>query len=237
MERLQKIIANSGYCSRRKAEELIEKGVVKLNGKIAKLGDKAETNDKITIDGKSITRREEKYYYILNKPKGILVTKKDPEGRKTIYDLPTMKKLEKEIGQKLNYIGRLDGMSEGLLILTNDGEFNNLLTHPSHSIEKTYLIRTEPTLTEEDILKLKNGVMIEGRKLFAKISDKKENEFHITIKEGRNRIIRKTMEKLGYKVFQLKRISIGKLKLEDLESGEVRKMTKEEIDSLAPKYI
>lgn len=232
MERLQKIIANSGYCSRRKAEELIEKGIVKLNGKIAKLGDKAEVDDKITIDGESIDRRDEKYYYILNKPKGILVTKEDPQKRKTIYDLDVMIELEKKLKQKLNYVGRLDGMSEGLLILTNDGDFNNKLTHPSHNIEKTYLVRTEPTLTKEDIEKLKNGVMIDERKTFAKITNQNKNQFYMTIGEGRNRIIRRVMEKLGYTVFRLKRVSVENVKLGSAKEGSLREMTKDEIDSL-----
>ena len=190
MERLQKIIANSGYCSRRVAESLIEKRKVLINGNIATLGDKASYGDIIAVEGKELTRRNKKLYYILNKPKGILVTKVDPQGRETIYDLDSMKELEKKVGQKLNYVGRLDGMSEGLLILTNDGEFNNLLTHPSHSVKKTYLVRTEPTLNEEDIQKLKNGIMIDERKMYGEVSKRIKNEFKITISEGRNRIIR-----------------------------------------------
>jgi 23S rRNA pseudouridine2605 synthase len=232
MERLQKIIANSGYCSRRKAEELIEKGIVKLNGEIAKLGDKAEQEDKISIDGKLISKRDEKYYYILNKPKGILVTKEDPQKRKTIYDLDVMIELEKKLKQKLNYVGRLDGMSEGLLILTNDGDFNNKLTHPSHNIEKTYLVRTEPTLTKEDVEKLKDGVMIEERKTFAKITNQNKNQFYITIAEGRNRIIRRVMEKLGYTVFRLKRVSVGNVKLGNAKEGSLREMTQQEVEGL-----
>ena len=137
MERLQKIIANAGYCSRRKAEELIEQEKVKLNGKLAKLGDKATETDKIEVEGKEIKRKEENYYYILNKPKGILVTKEDPQNRRIIYNLKALSKLKKEIGFDLNYVGRLDGMSEGLLLLTNDGELNNQLTHPKHEVEKT----------------------------------------------------------------------------------------------------
>ncbi|MCK4997654.1 rRNA pseudouridine synthase [Candidatus Pacearchaeota archaeon] len=232
MERLQKIIANAGYCSRRKAEELIEKRKVLLNGRISGLGDKAGEDDVIAVEGKELVRRDKKYYYILNKPKGILVTKEDPQGRKTIYDLDSMKALEKKIGLKLNYVGRLDGMSEGLLILTNDGEFNNLLTHPSHSVSKTYLVRTEPTLSEEDVLKLKNGVMIDTRKMFGEISKRVKNEFKITIGEGRNRIIRRVMESLGYTVYRLKRVSVGEVKLKGIQEGTLHEMTKEEIESL-----
>jgi 23S rRNA pseudouridine2605 synthase len=232
MERIQKIIANSGYCSRRKAEELIEKKKVLLNGKVAVLGDKAEVSDKIIVDGKSILKEDNFYYYILNKPIGVLVTKEDPDSRKTIYNLESMKKLENKIGQRLNYVGRLDAMSEGLLILTNDGDFCNKMTHPSHVVEKTYLVRTEPKLNDKDVKKLKDGVMIEERKLFAKIDNQKENFFEITIQEGRNRIIRKTLDKLGYKIFKLERIKFGKIKLNNLKAGEVREITEDEIKLL-----
>jgi 23S rRNA pseudouridine2605 synthase len=225
MERLQKIIANAGYCSRRKAEELIEQDKVSLNGKIAKLGDKATKEDKIEIEGKLLQRKQENHYYILNKPKGILVTKEDPQNRRIIYNLKALSKLKKEIGFNLNYVGRLDGASEGLLLLTNDGELNNQLTHPKHDVEKTYKIRTEPTITKEDIKKLKNGILIDDRKFFAEISSIEKNTFNIKIKEGRNRIIRRVLEDtLDYKIYLLKRISIGNISLGDLQSGEIKKI-------------
>jgi len=224
MERIQKIIANAGFCSRRKAEELIEQDKVKLNSKIAKLGDKATDKDKITINDTPLEIKQKNYYYILNKPKGILVTKDDPQNRRTIYNLKALSKLKKEIGFDLNYVGRLDGASEGLLLLTNDGELNNKLTHPKYQSEKTYQVRTEPTLTKEDITKLKNGILIEDRKFFAKIGNIKTNTFNITIKEGRNRIIRRVLEKLNYKIYLLKRISIGNIKLGNLKSGEIKKV-------------
>jgi len=224
MERIQKIIANSGYCSRRKAEELIEQDKVKLNGKLAKLGDKAEEQDKITIEEKPLTRKKENLYYILNKPKGILVTKTDPKNRRTIYNLKALKNLK-----HLNYVGRLDGASEGLLLLTNDGKLNNQLTHPKHNIEKIYQIRTEPTLTKEDIKKLKDGILIDDRKFFAKISTIEKNTFNIKIKEGRNRIIRRVLEKLNYKIYLLKRISIGSISLGNLKTGEIKKIKKPSI--------
>lgn len=218
-ERLQKIIANSGHCSRRKAEELIEQGKVKLNGVTAKLGDKATDQEKITINNIPLKTKQQNQYYILNKPKGILVTKTDPKNRKTIYNLPSLKNL-----QHLNYVGRLDAMSQGLLILTNDGEFNNRLTHPSHEIKKTYQVRTEPTISKEDIKKLKDGLPIENKPFFAEISNIKKNTFEITIHEGRNRIIRKAMEKLGYKIYELKRIQIGNLKLGNIKEGEIKQI-------------
>ena len=232
MQRIQKIIANSGYCSRRKAEELIEQGKVKLNNQIAKLGGKANPEDKITIDNKSITTKEKNYYYILNKPKGILVTKDDPQNRRIIYNLKSLSKLKKETGQNLNYVGRLDGASEGLLILTNDGELNNILTHPKHKISKTYQVRTEPTLSKEDSKKLEQGLLIEDRKFFAKISNIKTNTFNISIQEGRNRIIRKALEKLDYKIYLLKRISIKNISLGNLKSGEIKRLTDREVEEL-----
>ncbi len=233
MQRIQKIIANSGYCSRRKAEDLIKNGKVILNDSIANIGDKAETSDEITINGKPIAKNQEKYYYILNKPKGILVTKDDPKHRRIIYNLKSLSKLKEKIGINLNYVGRLDAMSEGLLILTNDGELNNILTHPKHQIKKTYLIRTEPTINKNDILKLKNGLMIEDRKFYAKISNIKNNNFEITIQEGRNRIIRKAIEDtLKYKIYQLKRISTGTLRLGNLKSGDIAKIPEEEVKKL-----
>jgi len=225
MERIQKIIANAGYCSRRKAEELIEQDKVKLNGELAKIGDKAEESDKIQINNKPLKRKQENYYYILNKPKGILVTKEDPQNRGIIYNLKSLSQLKKEIGFNLNYVGRLDGMSEGLLLLTNDGELNNQLTHPKHNVEKTYKIRTEPTLTKDDIKKLKDGILIDDRKFFAEISTINKNEFNIKIKEGRNRIIRRALEEtLNYKIYMLKRISIGNITLGNLKSGEIKKI-------------
>jgi len=229
MERIQKIIANSGACSRRKAEELIEQGKVKLNGNIAKLGDKAEESDKIEIEGNEIQTKEQNYYYILNKPKGILVTKEDPQNRRTIYNLKALSKLKKELGFNLNYVGRLDGASEGLLLLTNDGELNNQLTHPKHDIEKTYQVRTEPKITKEDIKKLKDGLLIDDRKFFAEIANIKNNTFDIKIKEGRNRIIRRALEKLNYKIYLLKRIAIGNIKLGNLQPGEIKKIEKSDI--------
>lgn len=230
MERIQKIIADSGYCSRRKAEKLIKQGKIKLNGKTIEIGVKANEKDKITIENKEVIRVNKKYYYILNKPKSVLVTKKDPKKRKTIYDLDSLKKLKKNIKQNLNYVGRLDGMSEGLLILTNDGELNNKLTHPKHHIEKTYLLRTEPTLTKKDIIKIEKGILIDNRKVIARISNINQNIFNFSIKEGRNRIIRRTLEgTLHYKIFQLKRISIKNLKLGNLKEGQIRGLTTKEV--------
>ncbi len=227
MERLQKIIANSGYTSRRKAEELIEKGKVKLNGELAKLGDKATQEDKITINNEPIKTKPKNIYYILNKPKGILVTKEDPQKRRTIYNLKSLKNL-----QNLKYVGRLDAMSEGLLILTNDGDLIQKLTHPKHDITKTYHLRTDPVITKQHITNLAEGIPIDQRKFYAEITNKNNNEFDISIKEGRNRIIRRVLEKLNYKVYQLKRMSVANIKLSNLQSGEIREIQEEKIKQL-----
>lgn len=225
MERLQKIIANNHETiSRRKAETLIEQGKVKVNGIPAKLGDKATKSDEITIDGKPLKSKTENVYYILNKPKGILVTKNDPKSRKTIYDLKSLKNL-----QNLKYVGRLDAMSEGLLILTNDGDLIQKLTHPKHHITKTYHLRTDPIITKKNITDLEEGIPIENKKFYAQITNKNNNEFNISIQEGRNRIIRKVMEKLNYKIFCLKRIQIANIKLKNLKPGEIKKISKKEI--------
>ena len=232
MERLQKIIANAGYCSRRKAEGLIEKGLVKVNGSIAKLGDKAEASAEIFVNGEKIKREIKKRYYILNKPKGILVTKIDPAGRKTVYDLDSMKKLEEELGQKLNYVGRLDGLTEGLLILTNDGDLTNALTHPGRHAKKVYQLRVEPAISKGDVAKLEGGVEIDGRPLVGVVSGVEGNVFSLMIGEGRNRIIRRVMEKLGYKIYMLKRVSIENIRLGDLEVAEVRELTEKEVEKL-----
>ena len=233
MQRLQKIIANSGFTSRRKAEELIEQGKVKLNDQLAKLGDKATETDKITINDSPINSKPKNIYYILNKPKGILVTKTDPKNRRTIYNLKALKNL-----QSLNYVGRLDAMSEGLLILTNDGDIIQKLTHPKNAITKTYQLRTDPVITKTHITDLKEGILIDSRKFYAEITKgspksylgyKNNNTFHISIQEGRNRIIRRVLEKLNYKIFELKRISVANIKLGNLKPGEIKKFSEEEI--------
>ncbi|MBT7251353.1 rRNA pseudouridine synthase [archaeon] len=172
-ERIQKIIANSGYCSRRKAEELIKDKKVVVDGKVVETGFKLEKeNAKITINGEKLKTQDKKYYFALNKPKGILVTKDDPQKRKTIYSLPSLKKLN----LNLNYVGRLDGTSEGLLLLTNDGELTNNLTHPSKKITKEYHLRTEPTLKKEDITKAKSGIMIDKQMFFGKIKKRTNSQ-------------------------------------------------------------
>ncbi len=228
-QRIQKIIASTGKCSRRKAEKLIEEGKVKLNGEIAKLGDKAEETDIILINDTPITIQEKKHYYILNKPKTYLVTKDDPEKRKTIYDLESLQQLKKKLKFNLNYVGRLDGLSEGLLLLTNDGELTNKLTHPKNHVEKKYKIRTDPKIKKTDIAQIEHGMRIDGINFDGEITNRRDNTFDITIHEGRNRIIRRVLQDfLGYRIFMLKRTKIGDLGLGDLGEGQIQEISKPE---------
>jgi 23S rRNA pseudouridine2605 synthase len=220
-QRIQKIISSAGICSRRKAEELIKAGKVLVNQKTASIGDQADPDtDKISLDGKNL-KIENKVYFILNKPKGILVTASDPMQRNTIFSLPSVKAIKERVFP----IGRLDALSEGLLILTNDGEFANNIMHPRYNVEKTYQVRCEPKLTLKDKELIEKGIYIDNKKtLPAKIKEIKNNEFSITIHEGRNRIVRKMLESLNYKIYMLKRISIGPIELGDLEVGEIIKL-------------
>jgi len=223
-ERVQKIISNAGFCSRRKAEEFIEKGMVTVNGKRIKLGDKAVAGkDRIAVNGKQVNF-ERKIYIMLNKPKGFLTTVHDPDYRNTVMKLINVE-------QRVYPVGRLDGMSEGLLLFTNDGDFANKVTHPRYEIQKTYFVRLDKPIIDEDLRKIENGIEVEGRKTpKANIRRISENEFNIRIHEGRNRIIRNMMEALGYKIIKLVRMSIGKLSLGNLQQGKFRELKRREID-------
>ncbi len=230
--RINKFIAESGVASRRSADKLIADGKVKINGKIANLGDDVKVgNDLVVVEGRSINVVKTYEYYIMNKPKGYICSAKDEKGRKTVLDLmpPTSKRVFP--------VGRLDYDSEGLLILTNDGELTFKLTHPRNEIPKTYLVKTEKPVSIEDLNKLRSGVYIDGVKTkkcnIHLIETKKEgSRLHITITEGRNRQVRKMFEAIGNNVDFLKRIKIGDLTLTGLNRGEVRKLYKEEINYL-----
>ncbi len=230
--RINKFIAESGVASRRVADNLIKEGAVKVNGKIAKLGDEIdEFNDHITVNGRPINKVKKYDYYIMNKPKGYICSVKDEKGRKTVMDLlpPTVKRLFP--------VGRLDYDTEGLLILTNDGDLTFKLTHPKNEIPKTYLVKTEKPVTIDDINKLKSGVVIDGvktKKCNVKLIEslKTGSKLHITITEGKNRQVRKMIESIGNNVDFLKRIKIGDLMLTGLNRGEVRQLSPYEIDYL-----
>ena len=233
MERLQKVIANSGYTSRRKAEELIINGHVTVNGKVVnELGVKVNNSDIICIDGNIISKDVMKEYYLLNKPREVICSVKDEVGRKTVVDL-----IKTEA--RIYPVGRLDYDTTGLIILTNDGELANILMHPKHRIYKTYIAKINGILNEEDFKKLRKGILIEDRKLIVdnvkvrKIDKIKNTSLvEVTIHEGRNHIIRKLFEKLGYDVMKLTRSKFAFLTDEGLKSGEFRPLSSSEVKLL-----
>ena len=233
MERLQKIIAMKGYCSRRKAEELIEKGKVRVNGEVVKtMGYKANINDFIEVEGNPLDDVEEKEYYLLNKPRGVVTTSSDEKGRKTVVDLINTKK-------RIFPVGRLDYDTTGLIILTNDGELTNYLIHPKNQIEKVYVAKIKGIITKEHLRKLCNGVFIDGYKTSkskAKILkiDKKKNSsvVELIIHEGKNHQVKKMFEAIGFEVLKLKRESIAFLTLDGVKPGEYRKLCVKEVKNL-----
>ena len=232
VERVQKILSNNGYCSRRAAEKLISEGRVKVNGRKITLGDGADiSKDHISVDNKtlSLSSNPIKLYYMLNKPRGYVTTLKDQFERKDITSLIS------DIEERVFPVGRLDMNSEGLLLLTNDGDFANLVSHPTGGVTKTYRVSVKPTANEEQISKLTEGTDIEGVKvvptsLYITGEDKEKTVFDITIKEGKNREIRRMCEEVGLNVTRLKRTAIGQLKLGTLRSGQYRELTKQELN-------
>ncbi len=231
--RIQKMIADSGFCSRRKAEALISQGRVKVNGRPVKLGDKCGFKDIITIDGERIYMPKKKnfIYIMLNKPRGYVTTVSDELDRRCVMDLIS------DIDERVYPVGRLDRNSEGLLLFTNDGEFANSIMHPSRHISKTYRVTVRPDISDEQLVQLAGGVEIDGRKtLPANVVVKEKQQgrvvLMITIKEGRNRQIRKMCEAVGLEVARLRRISVGPLKLGMLKPGTWRELTAEELRAI-----
>ena len=232
MERLQKVIAESGYASRRKAEELIKAGKVYVNGiKITEMGYKVNGNDLIDINGKPL-KKEDKEYYLLNKPRGVVTTTSDDKNRKTVTDII-------ETTKRIYPIGRLDYDTTGVLLLTNDGELTNILNHPSSEVTKVYLAKIEGIVEPFKVKKLEQGVVIDGKKtskarVRIKKIDKKNNASYIelTIHEGRNHQVKKMFEAIGYNVIKLKREKYAFLDVKSLKSGEYRKLTTKEVKSL-----
>ena len=233
MERIQKVIAASGVASRRKAETMIEEGRIKVNGKVLKeLGYKTKKGDIIEVDGRTI-EKENKVYYVMNKPKKSMCTSDDEFERTTVVSLIKSK-------ERLFSVGRLDYDTSGVLILTNDGEFSNMLIHPKYHLPKTYNLTINGILTPPQLMELKSGVVLDdGKKTLPakyKVTEKdnKKNQMSLdlTIYEGRNRQIKRMMEYFGYKVTRLHRKQLGFLKVKELRQGEYRKLKPYEVKQL-----
>ena len=233
MERLQKVIASYGYASRRKAEDLIRHGKVLVNGKvITELGTKVLANDIISIDGVIINKDVKHEYYLLNKPRQVISSVEDKLGRITVRDLINTE-------ARIYPVGRLDYDTTGLIILTNDGDFANMLMHPSYEIEKTYVAKINKILDKDDINKLKKGIVIDNRKVDIKRFkirkrdvEKNTSIIELTIVEGRNHIVKKIFESMRIDVIKLSRVSYAFLTLDGLKSGEYRKLSIKEIKKL-----
>ena len=230
MERLQKVIANLGYCSRRNAEKLIKAGKVAVNGEtVFELGIKVSKKDVIEVEGITLDRNYNYEYYLLNKPRGVITAVCDDKGRKTVVDLvPT--------SARIYPVGRLDYDTTGVLLLTNDGVLANGLMHPSSKIDKVYIAKVEGILTGYDVKRLRSGVMIDGyrtSKCHVKVKsvDKKKERciVEIVIHEGRNHQVKKMIESVGKKVIKLKRERYAILDVSGLKAGDYRKLTNKEI--------
>lgn len=230
MTRLNKYLADCGVGSRRECDRLIDEGVVKVNGKVATLGCMVSDSDNITVNGKRVGDKQKLCYIMLHKPKGYVTTVKDDLSRKTVMDLVDTK-------LRLYPVGRLDYDTEGLLILTNDGDLANRLTHPRNEVNKKYICRISGTLQESERAQMERGVIIDGVKTApAKVKILEKDQHHtrceVTIHEGRNRQVKKMFEAVGKEVEFLKRVAVGDLRLGGLERGKYRYLNDVEIDYL-----
>ena len=232
MERLQKFIAASGLCSRRKAEELIKMGKVEIDGEVVtELGVKVSGKESIVVDGE-LLRREEKEYYLLNKPREVITSCSDDKNRKTVVDLI-------ETDSRIYPVGRLDYDTTGVLLLTNDGEFANIMMHPNNKIDKVYIAKIRGIIKGDSINKLKNGVVIDGKRtekcrVKLRKTDLKTNSsiVEITIHEGRNHQVKKMFEAVGFEVLKLKRERVGIFTLQGLTSGDYRRLSPKEVSKI-----
>ncbi|MGN0467181.1 MAG: pseudouridine synthase [Acutalibacteraceae bacterium] len=230
--RLQKYLSECGIASRRKSEELIAAGKVKVNGVAASIGDKINPKkDTVTVNGKKVIKQKENKYIMLHKPRGFITTMSDEMGRKCVAQLV------EDVPERVYPIGRLDRESEGLLLFTNDGEFANAMTHPSKHVSKTYRVTVRPSVNEEQLTAITQGIMIDDRKTApaeVRVVTKEENRvvLEIVLYEGRNREIRKMCEEIGLEVARLKRTAIGSLKLGMLKQGQWRELTQDEVRKL-----
>ena len=234
MERVQKVISKLGYASRRKAEELIRDGRVLINDKVASIGDKVINSDIIKIDNIVLDKSNanDKVYYLLNKPRGVLSTVSDDKNRNTVVSLI-------DTDKRIYPIGRLDYDTTGVILLTNDGELTNKLLHPKNNVDKVYIAKIKGIINGSDIFKLKNGVVISGIKtsksrVKLKSYNKKSNTslVEITIHEGRNHQVKKMFESIGYEVIKLTRVKFSFLDCKNLKSGEYRMLTNKEVKRL-----
>ncbi len=230
--RLQKFMSECGVASRRKSEELIESGKVRVNGAVASLGDKINPKkDTVTVSGKKIVKQKEHKYIMLHKPRGFITTMSDEMERKCVAQLIS------DVPQRVYPVGRLDRDSEGLLLFTNDGEFANALTHPKKHVSKTYRVTVRPGITDEQLSAITEGIIIDDRKTApaeVRVVTKEENRvvLEIILYEGRNRQIRKMCEQLGLEVARLKRTAIGSVKLGMLKQGDWRELSEDEVRKL-----
>ncbi len=236
--RIQKLLADRGVASRRKAEELIEQGVVRVNGHPVRLGDKADDRkDIITVRGKRVAAAEAPVYLMLHKPRGYVTTMSDEKGRKCVADLV------RDVGVRVYPVGRLDRDSEGLLLLTNDGDFSNAMMHPAAHVPKRYRVTLRSEVTAEHTVRLKEGILLDGKRtLPAEVLVVSQQEasaqlpprtvMEITIYEGRNRQIRRMCEALDLDVIRLKRVAFGGIKLGMLAAGKWRHLDPREVRTL-----
>ena len=233
-ERLQKFLSECSVASRRKSEELIKAGKVKVNGRVAQIGDKVDTKkDTVTVNGKKVVAVKQKYYIMLNKPRGYVTTMSDELGRKCVAELV------QDVGAVVYPVGRLDRDSEGLLLLTNYGDFANAVMHPRKHVPKTYRVTVRSNINDDQVAKLETGIDIEGDgrdtlPASVRIIEKSAGRsvFEITIYEGRNRQIRKMCESVSLEVIRLKRNAVGSIKLGMLQPGKWRELTDDEVHKL-----
>lgn len=230
--RLQKYLAEAGVASRRKSEELIAAGLVRVNNRTAKIGDSVDPkHDTVTVRGKRVARTNNLYYLLLNKPRGYVTTMDDDLGRKCVTELVS------DIKERVYPVGRLDRVSEGALLMTNDGNFANAMMHPSHHVPKTYRVTVRSEITKSQAESLATGILLDGRMTApaeVHVIEKAEGRsvIEIVLYEGRNRQIRRMCEALGLEVARLKRTAVGNVRLGSLPVGRYRDLTEKEVNSL-----
>ncbi|EMB61219.1 TPA: pseudouridine synthase [Streptococcus mutans] len=231
--RINKYIAHAGVASRRKAEELIKRGLVTLNGQVViELATTVKSGDRVEVEGQPIYN-EEKVYYLLNKPRGVISSVRDDKGRQTVVDLLP------EVKERIYPVGRLDWDTSGLLILTNDGDFTDKMLHPRHEIDKVYVARVKGLASKDNLRPLTKGIVIDGKKtqparyrIVKTDREKNRSVVELTIHEGRNHQVKKMFEAVGLMVDKLSRTRFGTLDLSGLNPGEARRLNKKEISQL-----